>query len=711
MNFEVLVNQLSKNPNVMPIIEQEIDRLVAHPDLSPLYELQRSSNPAVHIYLCKILELRIRRKITSLALDEEISFVIQLLQNNQSYHVYKLYSLLGLYCWPTLFPSFFDDIISLLSTTAGYQILLLFLEMVNSSTDIDDKRRSELKKAIGILSEGLLACFKDEYAEFIIPIFTEFIKIIPMNYDYSIVFRRASEHPEATIEFFSEASNVIDQNKIAEIINQLPVDRAMIQVLVSYKIKNYEHPEKVYEYIFKCLVDDNDCFITAVDFWQKVFSLKDKTSMLHPVLTAVTNAYLDVDEEAKEETDGTVFGFFSTVAKNYPQESVKFLKQHEMILPIRIISNFLQKIAKSGNFMNELKFENRYLNCLVHALREDPNTPVLLNSLDFTDKDSVKLALQIMERFEFSSAQINFILKMCDNGCLGANELKVECLIRLGIHETFEGEWNMDKVIKFYYFMRRDRANYLAYKESYYNLFILSSPFDRCFSIVQMIGDIPNYILRNIYEKMDKYSFLDLCCFNTDLLAHLSLEIQRPFIEKEVYRFISEWTAIKDYKEYYQALKSLLNIFSSRIGEPGMVNMMLDLVQIDFSIILNRILAIFNNYKGVFDTRKAVYCFITSYNAPNLRDSQAQLAASLTTCLYQPDGPQAFSEIMGLDINKCHDVHNQISKINRKAAQNIVRNLVKDFRGKSLRNLYENEVKVTKQNFLRGKPAISDEDS
>lgn len=708
MSLESLVNQLSTNSNVIKLIEKEIERLVALPDLAQLKELRCSRNPAVNVYLCKVLELRIRRGITKRPLGLEIEFVTELLQQNQSYHVCEVYSLLGLFCWPAEMPNFLTDTASLLNCTTGYQILLLFLEKMNSSTDIDDKRRGELKKAIGIVSKDLMAQFQGSFAELIIPIFTELTKIIPLNYDCAIVFGSAAECPEAVIEFFSEASHLLDSNKIVAVVDQLPTDRGMLQVLGSFKMRSINDPQKIYEYVFKCLVEDPECFIPAVDFWQRIFSSKDNGSILNPVLVEVTKAYLGIDEETKEEADGFVFGFFSIAAKNYPEISVEFLRHNENILPVRITANFLQKIAKSSDCLSGLTFQNIYLNTLACFLRGDPGTPALISSLDFADKDAVKLILQIMGRYEFSTQQTMAVLKMCDDGCLHANELRVECMARLGVRGSFGGEWSMDKVIEYYYFLKRDRTAYIEYKESFHRLFIQNAPFDRCFSIVHMIGDISDPILRAIYGKMDKYPYIELCCFNNDLLIHLDPEIQRPFLEKQVCRFVSEWVAVKDYREYYQSLKSLLNVFNSKIEQPGMVDLMLDLVQIDYCMILNRIISIFNGYKGVYSTQKAVYFFIVAYNAPNLGESQAQLAAALTSCLYQQDGPLAFSEILSLDVNKCCDARSQMEKVNRKTAQNIVRNLLRDFKGKALRNLYENELKVTKQNFLNEKKTIEE---
>ncbi|KAI5168699.1 hypothetical protein PAEPH01_0345 [Pancytospora epiphaga] len=702
MLIETLISQSSVSTDAMRLLEKEVERLVAEPTLVELSELVSSPKPAVNLYLCKVLELRIIRGVTSRSLLPEIEFSTRLIHQTPTYHACKVHSLLGLFCWPAEMPNFLTDVASLLNTRAGYQMFLMFLEKVNTSTYIDDKRRSELKKAIGIVFKELQARFSDTFADLIIPIFTELTKVIPLNYDWSLVLRAAGSNQAVAVDFFTEAFNHIDSNHLVGLLDQFSPDCGVLNILSYCKMKNINNKQAVYEYVFKCLVEDVECFSSAVEFWQKIFSSKEHASVLKPVLREVTKAHAQVEEEVKEDADAYYFGFLSIVAKNYPEISAEYLISDEPLPPMRITASFLNKIAKSGTeYLKGVSFDNSYLNVLVSFLRNDSATPSLIGALDFSDKDSVKLILQIMAKYEFTREQVEAILRICENGNHTISELKVECLSRLNIHGSFDVNWSMAKVIEYYYFLKRDRMEYLKYKDSFYSLFIQSAPFDRCFSIVNMIGDIPNVILQNIYDNLSKYPYVELSCFNNDLLSFLNLEVQKPFLEKEVARFVEEWLTFTERREYYQALKSLINIFGSKIDLPGYVDLMLDLVQIDYSFTLNRLIAIFNGYKGMYNTRKAVFMFISAYNASNLEASQSQLSGALTTCLYQPDGPAAFSEILGLDMAKLCDIRMGILKVNRKTAQNIVRNLIKDFKGKALRNLYSNEIKVTKQDFLR----------
>ncbi|ELA42250.1 uncharacterized protein VICG_00649 [Vittaforma corneae ATCC 50505] len=699
--LERLAMDLPSNSGLIKEIEKEVEILVQNESCAPLFEIQSSKVPSVHIFLCKILEKRIRRKTANLDLDDEIQFCTQLLLKKPSYQVCEVYCLLGLYCWPALMPSFIDTVISMLSTETGYQILLMFLEKVNADTTIDDKRRTELKKAISIIYSHLESSFDEKFASFIIPIFTELLKILPKNFNFSLVFKKAAECPEETISFINEGLPFIEPNKITEILQFLPADQGLIQTLGSIKLQKIESPNKIYEYVFRSLGSGQDCFVSAIDFWQKVFSSKTNGALLEPVLTEALKNYINVDEDSKEEVDQHIFGFFSIICKNFPFETVNFLKINGDLLPTRISSHFIQKLAKAENssaLLLSLSFKNPYLNCLVNFLRNDSSTPTLLFGLDFTDKENVKLGLMILEKYPFTSEQLMYVLKMCENSCLNANEIKVDCYLKLGIHESFGSNWSMDDVIKYFYYLKKNPGEYSRYKDYFYSLFLRNAPFDRCFSIIEKIGDIPGVILQDIYEKMDKYLYIDLCCLNNDLL--ISLDNPKPYIEKEVVRFVTEWNSISDHKDYYQALKSLLTIFSAKIDTVPIIDNLLDLLQIDSSIVLNKVISILSSYKGPYNVNKAVYYLMCAYNNPSVSDSHPLISGLLTDCMLREDGPVAFSSLLSVDINRCCDIRQQILKVNKKTAQNMVRDLIKDFKGKPFSKMFQDGLKVTKQDFL-----------
>lgn len=700
-NFEDLVKKLQRSPSTIQEIEKQVELIASTDDFQILLEMKNSQVPGMHIFLCKIIELKIKRKITTLDLIDEINFVSMLLESNPSYQVLELYTTLGLYCWHARFPDFMNKIISLLNCQIGYKLLLSFLEKVNLNSTIDEKRRSELKKAIFLISNSLFENFKSQFAPFIINIYVEMLKILPKNFDHSLVFDMAPLYPDEALNFVIEGFPYIDHNKVSDILEYLPSDHFLIQTLTNIKLSKISYPEKVFNYVFKSSEYNLNCLIAAIDFWSKTFTSRSE-GILSPVLTEILRVYLQLDDTSKEDVDQHIFGFFSIICRNYPKSISQFISLHGNNLPIRIVYNFIQKLSKSDpSSLTGLTFSSYYLNVQLAYLMRDPNTPNMMLNLDFKDKDQVKLAVSILSDYNFTSDQLLLIAEKCNDACINANEIRVDCCVKLNIHEQFEEPWNIDKIIKYFYFMKRQPAEYSKYGDSFYRTFINNHPFDRCFSIIEKLGNIPSFILQDIYSKMDKYPFIEITCFNNDLLK--VLPEYSSFVQKEVYRFVSEWDKITDHVEYYQAVTSLLTYITGKMTpgcSPDFAEYLIDLIPIDSPIILNKVLSLLDKYKGPYNTKKALYFLIASYNSPNLSNSFHLISSAITDCLFQEDGPVCFNMILGLDLNRVYDIKAQITKVNRKTAQNIVRDLIKDFKGKPFNKMFEDEFKVTLQHFL-----------
>ncbi|KAI4291620.1 hypothetical protein PAPHI01_0894 [Pancytospora philotis] len=708
MLLSLLKSGSASNSETIKLIESEVERLVAAPTLAELAEFLETNDATCVMYACKIIELRALRGVHSRSLAPEIEFVTCLIRQNQGYHACKVYALLGLFCWPNAMPGFLNEISGMLGTKAGYQTLLLFLEQLNCNTNIDEKRRAELKTGMGMVMGGLMQQFSDGFAGFIIPIFTQLLKVMPLNYDWSIVLRCSADYPMEAIDFLTDAASLIDPSKIVDTLAVLPPSALMLQTVSSLKAKDME---PVYIYALRCLSEDTDCFIFALDFWQRVFAKAGHEAILAPVLLAVSQTYAEIDESAREDAESYFFGFWTVVAKNYPAVGTDFVRSNAQALPARVVVSFLNKIARTDAYMLNFTFGIPYLDAYVAYLTGSPAAPSLIGTLDLQEKDNIKLVLLILQKYSLPEEQIRTLLGLCPANLASSSELRVECLSRLGMQSDFSAEWTMPMVIEYYYWLKKDKAHYSKYRESFYGLFLRSAPFDRCFSILQMLGDVPGHILQHIYDGLAKYPFIELCCFNNDMLCYLGSEIQNPFVQLEVQRFVQEWTKITSHVEYYQALKSLLNIFSGKMEQPGMADLLLDLLVIDYSPTVNKICAIFTAYKGLYNTQKAVYFFGVAYNASSLEGSRAQLVSALTACLFAADGPDAFSAILSLPVEKCREVRQQMEKANKKTAQNMVRALIKDFRGKAFRHMFASDLKVTKQNFLNStKPAEVDSD-
>ncbi len=830
MNFIELV-QRSHDYKYKDDLEKEVERLVAAPDMRELYYARNLHDFPVVLYLCKVIELRIRRKVEiSGDPHEEIEFITELYMMRDTHHVLDVFAMAGALFWPVIFPNFLNLIFTNLTasqasnnTTAsssgngfntasinqgnfsnssydfvnsnnnsfmnaekGYKALLFFLRRINEGTEIDDKRRTELKTAVrGLVKEFCMMFDVNKYAGFIIEIHTELLKIAGSAHDYSVVYEKTGEFPNEAIDFFITAGNSVDSGRLSNVLWMLPPDCGMVSLLCGLRMDSV-NTDKCVEYVSRSLYEDPYCVMPAVDYFSKI-SWGDKYArFIKPVMNEVMHRYLEMDDLEKEEIFGPINGLFGTMAKSNANECISFLLENENYLSEKIIANFLQKIfkirfisngngSKSVNLTEHTSFSTTitststnsetatnymftrifftssdYLNCLVAYLMDDCTQALnLVKSLNFQNDEVAKLVVKIINKFNVGRDDLLWILEKCDDfngrysfGC--ANEIWVECFLRLGQPCLFKDdgkEWSTNDVLRFYYLLKRAPEKCQMYTGAYLSTFSLYSPFDRCFAILQMLGStayfaVIDFIYAQITGKFPDPGFfqrlcfgdqgftqfqlptrpgpliclddLNLSCFNTDLLGYLPAPAKKIFIEAEVTRFVSEWDKPRDdFNAYYLAVKTLINIIGANIDTPGIIDLLFDLFTIEHSVIVNRCLSIFNKYTGTFPTDKAVFKLLTIYRSPYLCDTQPQTITGLVLAISQKNGPDVFSYFFDMDITKCRDIQLSILKSNnKKTAQNIMRNLLKNFRGKPLHELFRDTVKGKKQNFLKQTPTL-----
>lgn len=754
MEFEKLIFRTLEDPKSISLLEKKVDELVQSNDIELLRSLSSTENPTVKLYLSKVLELRIKRKVESATnAFEEISLISDLMLYNYSYHVGSVYSLTGMFYWPKLFPNFFDNLWQNGLDEKSCEILLLFFKKVNTSTEIDEKRRAELKTAIRALSRELLASLDAKYAYYVIQIYTELLRMIPLDYDYSLVFEKAGEHTQEAIEFFVEAGSEIDTGRMIDVLERLPSNSAMVVLLCGTKLRNETEIEKACEYVYRNLKTNPASFSFVLDFFTKI-NWSGREALLAIVLGKTLETYLSLDEIEREESCGAVNGLFTAMARGCCTGCVDFLLRHEEGIPEKLASGFLQKANKMATpgLLSGVCFNSVYLNCFNACLHNNPHAVAIIDSLDLTNKEHAKLVNKVIQIFPVDEGRLRRLLHAARNGCLAALEVYVECALRLSEPPVNFTNFNGAAAIEFYYFLKKDRQNYLRYSNDFFVFFMQTPFFDRCFAILKMLGNtveqqesmsvqhtsdssknygalsnsqtidadaalknkprtittLPEIVLRNIYEKLEKSPYIEIACFNNDLLCYLPIYVQKPFFCAEVARFVAEWNCIDDHRPYYHAVKSLLTVFAMHLNNTELVDLMLELLVIDFSVIVSKIVNIIMAVNCQFNTSKAVYYLFSCFISSNLYEVHPQVVNALTFCMAQPDGPYAFAYVLKFDQEACKEVRDKMNNVNRKIAQNIMRKFIASFRGKPLRNLFENSVKVTKQNFLSKKAPAED---
>ncbi|WUR03493.1 exportin-1 [Vairimorpha necatrix] len=728
MKLEQLFKELSKNPNVIKSIEMEIQSLINANSIDQTLELYKSPIPEMKIYAIKIIEERIKlKKIKNENLDIEILAMKNIVFIDDNDKTAEVFAKLGIFEWPKMFPDFFQIIIDFISNKhiMGYKILYKFLYkflyLLNNSQEINDKRKGELKKALRIIYKGYMQLFEDEFAIFIIPILTESLKILPKDFDYSIIYRKGFEFPEQTIEFVNDMGDALNIVDVIELSSKMPISVGMLIYFNSIKNKSPNTPNvtKMYEYVYKGLRVNMSTFLISLDFWLKFFLMKNKDQFVDQILTEVISIFVSLDENNKSEVESEVWGFFNVLIRNYTERAYLFVKTNGDRLPKKLGLFFIKKLHEQLKYkpyfkFSDLNFQDAVLRGTVLELCSDERVLELIEYLDLSDKDTAKLCMRVINKFPVSEMFLNKIIAQCY--CPGketANEVIVECCIKLDKIEKFDGAWDDDKCLRFFYYLKRVPMKVAQYSSSFLNIFIEKSPFNRCFSILRMLGDFPKEIYEKIYVDILRYPYEDLACFNRDLLLHLQL--QDPFIRREIDRLLHDWNILENTDLLILCTKSLLSVISDGINKSNTekrpyssIDSLFDLLRIDDSGIIRKISEMFCTYNGPFDVKKALYFLLVNYNSSYVESSHLNVSAALTKCIKSEGGAEALHEILnGIPLDNCINLRNDCLKYNTKRGQTLVRNFLRSFKGKPLSTLYENSFKVREQNFINNSKKVS----
>ena len=172
MIFLKLISDI-QNPQNVRLLENEINCL-SKSNISQLYFILENMdynmpNYSIGIfYLFKIIELKIKTMKDGLnsetGLLEINDFIERYISNIFSISqdlppcVVDAYILLALYCWPMHMTNFWTFIENNIykKNKIGFELLCTLLVEINYSSEIDNKRRYELKKAVSILIEQKL---------------------------------------------------------------------------------------------------------------------------------------------------------------------------------------------------------------------------------------------------------------------------------------------------------------------------------------------------------------------------------------------------------------------------------------------------------------------------------------------------------------------------------------------------------------------------
>lgn len=780
MLFLDLITQLQRDPKVISQLEEEITR-ISHQDISHISELTNSldmSSPTYSIgifYIFKAVEMKTKReKLNPDELVKIISYVesiiLTYINNNSSSIpccIVDGYVLLALCSWPALMNNLLNIIAANLnslnnSTNISLQIFHSLLSEINCSVEIDNKRRGELKKAVSnIFSTDIFNTLinidntpgnNSIYSKrTLLLIYKELIKISPKHINMAHVYTISPEQPSEAMEFFIEhgAAN-ISTDVFYNLLQFLPSDINFIEMFFNKPVFD----QRVLKYMYEA-IGNPDTLQVSMQYWDRLFTAaaqrdtaNDMSNLniapfVKSVLGQIFTTFDLCDEDEKSDLDPTIFGLLMVLGKTQPQQTIEFFTETDNnrnatapSIDPRFPTSALCKIVKERpDLLPNYQFSSIYLNAYKIYLLKDPSCIQYLSMMDYTEKDQVKLAVNIIEKYTYKPEDLESYYKVVEQKTVVPTDSSVGIIYELlaAIDHKLNRQATLSfnspsDAIRFFYYLKTNPDFYNKYSGKYLEYFSKNPPFDRAYSIINRLYLDPTVyqnILQHIYQSIDPnkpaaFPLDHMGCFNTDILMNIknNSEIVSSFVEVECKLFISLYDTLTNHREYYTSLKTLIQVIENNISStPTLVNNLVDLLYIDYNVVVTKVANIMiskfgdhssNGVLQALDAKKAVYNLSYCYNLPSLITSQASVATALTYILGRygnsgdlsgtnnsnstiTDSAEVFSTILSIDLDKCVKVKNQIKNMDRKGATGIVRNLIKEFKGKAINKLYEKE--------------------
>ncbi|ORD94882.1 hypothetical protein ECANGB1_2094 [Enterospora canceri] len=720
-----LINDLSRNPQVIYEIEKEINSL-ANGSIEGVYSLASQidpSNSVATFYLFKIVETKIRQ---NKAYNETAQFIEGYLNravgsgNPVRPCVIDSYVLLALHCWPTLLTNFIPVIHGALSSQAtasfGLRLLHAFLTEINYSTEIDQKRRSELKKAVSTLDglgEVVDRSTDSEDVRLAIRIKKELLTMAPKLINFDLVYKEAPSHPNEAVEFFVEAGKSgTDEERLIGLLEHFQPDLNLIDAFFT----RANTDQRVMKYMFRG-IGESETMVQSLGYWARVLGNEGVPgSVVTGVLEEALTKVKEIEEDEAQEAETALFQVLSAASRSHPATVLGYLVQAESKTESRFVTSCLYKIHKTNPaILADSSFSGAYLNSYACYLMDDPRCVGLLEQLDYGDKEQTRTAVNVVERFYGRTADKapfgRLYALVCDHLSHSFNyEILAAIDSRLGRHVSIEFN-SPSSAIRYFFYLKADSSHYSQYKEAYLSYFAANCPFDRCFAILSRLG-LDEFesrrILEFVFDQFQTYPFSDICCMNTDLIGRHP-EVADYFIQKEVAHFVEEYDGVRDYKEYYLAARGLLGLMETRLRvSPATFWLLFDLLYIDYAPVVNRILLIVNQEFNRASSAKsgeshpemgnesnldrAVYSLMTCYSLPHMLPAQGQIATALAWLLIR--APGSFVRVLRVDSDQVESIRSQIRNMDRRGGVGVVKSYLARYRGRQLHRMYENESKV-----------------
>lgn len=749
MTFELkrLLGELKTDPKRIHDVETEVERIINEERIDVIRELFRTEDAQLRFYIFVILEKKTKLlKVRGESLVPIIQFAEECVRGPPmdvflQRKLAGIYAQLGVFEWPSSFPTFFNVVIELMASERllGYLILENFLYLVRSSMEINEERRNELKRAI-ILGEKVLTelLSRDLFTEETISVYTHLVAILPgQQLDFDAVFKKGGMCVEKTLDLFLEfmSAKRFDEKFVENLVDfagKIEVNSKMIECFILSEHRIGKKSLGLYTYVFRGLSAGVNTFSSSIQFWLQLFRRIGQgryrapdgdagessvffenlaREVMQETIRVVSTPEPDEISSLKiEDMENDVLLLFQTISQSLPAASTQLLNQCSGTMPRR----YAVALLKACRNREQLVLADPYLKAYSLFLDGDSRCVHIIGYLDLHDRDVCRLIAQIIRKFDVGKDFLECYYQKIESSEF-ADEILVCMALKAGNHELIDrvlsGDMDIRKASRLFYFMKYRPDVVAGYIGGFYSLFLRTRPFDRCFATIGLayksFRGVPQNVVQKIYAELDSYSLQEVNGFLCDLLLLLDETLQVPFVEKVFFRLRSEWKEAEDQKTLGAVTKSFLSVLEALATkhrnsdkEVQYTNLIIEFLQDTDVVVFRKIASFYNKTKFAFDTERMVYYLLLSYNSFELLDQHSEIIGLLIECIKKEDGPMAFSKF-NFDPVECFKIKVLVNANGARAARGHMKEMLGSIKGKPLSQMHQSAIKIESQNLFR----------
>ncbi|KAM0676709.1 hypothetical protein BDAP_002719 [Binucleata daphniae] len=650
-----------------------------------------------------------------------------------------IYALTIIYYYPIRNTNIFALINSAIQNNMliGYLILQKFLFFLNTSSEISNDRRIELKKLCKENVTALLnECNNTNNIRTTIQIYTNaltYIKEKQLNmFDY--VLQNGTHHKNETLDFLSEYTQLYcteeQTNMIIEFAKNMNNDfrYKIIEILMQNKelCKNTNLLDFV---LFH--TKNEDFFDLCIEFFTKFYKNHTTNEKYAGFTFNVINTIKDYniyDDKVCNKMEELI----RIMSSKYTQVTQHLLTNFANEIPLNILVILLERCSLKKEFV----FSNDFLNCYSEYKRSDASCVRYLQAINYDNKESIKFAIKIIKKYKVEEGIINYILNNVKNignvkqknsiNIVLLDDLMISCILTFLKHNTDNNEidlvpylstpnntnWDEGRKKIFLCFLKKDVKAAQAYFPSFFAS-LQQKTKENDITILAVIQKnyttLPQEILVKLYNDLKIYETKELCVLINELLPLIPEKIAKPFIE-QIYNKITmgdsdEVCVVKSYLNFIdrEITKQInkLHLFSDMNDEYLIfyTNLLVESLSIKEHSVPRKIHEVIQKNSLSYNTANTIYKLLVLYNDSQMTDAQNDILAFLIYIIQKTDDLSVLLIVPQSTQQQIENLRISMQHGTTKNKKDVLREFLKEVKGKAMHEMFNDNVTVQKMGF------------